>query len=451
MFIHQSKNPQKLYIVGKDVYAKWLKKQSKDCQQQAALIINEACEGSFAQWFEDNKLNGVLVFEKSIFACFGHLAKKLQTGDWEIIGKDFDLEQALVAYMMGYYKFDKYKSKSKPISEANILVEDKTLLQRLEVKQKGIFLARNLINEPVNILGPIELAKKAEDLAKEYAAKVKIYQGESLQKEFPAVYAVGKSSPDTSRVLDIRWHKKNAPKITLIGKGVCFDTGGVNVKPSGSMRHMKKDMGGAANVLGLATMIMGLDLNIDLRVILPMVENNISAKAFRPGDIYKGRGGKTIEIGHTDAEGRMILSDCLSLASEENNDYIIDMATLTGAARVALGAEVGAIMGNDDKAIKQIVKQSFACEDYLWQLPLFEGYRRHLSSNVADLNNVSETAAGMAGAITAGLFLSEFVGEGQKWMHFDIFGWNPTGQRAGHPAGGEAMGIRAILSWLENL
>ncbi|MFV0321444.1 MAG: leucyl aminopeptidase family protein [Alphaproteobacteria bacterium] len=451
MFISQSDKPQNLHIVAKVGFADWVKQQSTPCQAQLGLALTDIEEGSFAKWTIDDETQALLILDRSVFHAFGNLSTQLKSGDWIIQGNGFDMEQALTAYFMGYYQFTAYKSKSSPISQANIVVDDAALLERLNIKKKAIFLTRDLINEPVNILGPIELAQVAEDIAQEYGAKIKIYKGKALEQEFPAVYAVGKSAPDTARVADIRWHKKDAPKITLVGKGVCFDTGGVDVKPASSMRLMKKDMGGAANVLGLATMIMGLDLNIDLRVIIPMVENNISAKAFRPGDVYKARNGKTIEIGHTDAEGRVILADCLALASEENNDYIIDMATLTGAARVALGAEIVALMGNDNDAIQDIVKKGDALDDYLWQLPLYEGYRRHIRSTIADVTNSAEGAAGMGGAITAGLFLSEFVGEGQKWMHFDLLAWNMNGTRPGHPIGGEAMAIRAILAWLEDL
>ncbi len=449
MLISPSDNAQSLYVFSIKDYKKWFEKQSTYVKNQILLSIVEPKENSFAQWVEGNQIFAVLIIGSSTFDAFGHLSKKLNAGKWKIKGSGFNKEQAFLAFIMGAYQFNGYKKRENDNSLAELIVEDEALLAQLHVMQKAIYLTRHLINLPANYLSPAVLAQKTEDIAQEFKADITIYEGHLLQKKFPAIYAVGKSVPDSARLIDMRWPKKNALKITLVGKAVCFDTGGVNVKPDKSMRLMKKDMGGAANALGLAYMIMGLNLNIDLRVILPAVENSISALAMRPGDVYKSRNGKSIEIGHTDAEGRVILADGLALASEEDNDYIIDMATLTGAARVALGSEIVAVMGNCSKEIQEIIKIGQKEEDAIWELPLFESYRRHISSTIADVNNAAEGAPGLGGAITAGLFLSEFIGDGQKWMHFDMLAWNNNGMRPAHPKGGEAMAIRALLKWLK--
>lgn len=456
MLVSSSNNPFTLFVFSLEEYKKWVTEQSLYVQKQIQLSVKEAKENSLAQWVDgEGQIFAVLILGNSVFDAFGHLSQRLQQGHWQMKGQGFDKEQALLAFMMGSYQFKGHKQKEEK-NEAlavSFIVEDEKLKHRLEVMGEAIFMTRNLINEPVNYLSPKDLAEKAQEVAQKFKAHIKIYEGSELEKEFPAVHAVGKSAPHSApqspRLVDMRWPKKGGLKLTLVGKGVCFDTGGVNVKPDKSMRLMKKDMGGAANALGLAYMIMGLDLNIDLRLIIPAVENSISAEAMRPGDVYTARNGKSIEIGHTDAEGRVILADGLALASEEENDYIMDMATLTGAARVALGAEIVAAMGNCSAEIQEIIQQGVSKEDPIWELPLFEGYRRHIASSVADVNNAGEGAPGLGGAITAGLFLSEFVGQGQKWMHFDMLAWNNNGMRAGHPKGGEAMAIRALLAWLE--
>ncbi len=449
MFVSSAQNPQYLYVFSLSDYENWFQQQKDSVRQQIMLSIAEPTIGSLGQWVDDGQVAAVLILGESVFSSFGDLSQKLQAGSWQIKGSGFDKEQAFTALFMGAYRFDGYKKEPQPaLRDVSFVIEDDGMLKRLKVMQRSIYLTRDLINRPVNHLTPAALAEVAQDVAQEFKAQIDIYKGDVLKEEFPAVYAVGQSVPHSPRLVDMRWPKKGGLKITLVGKGVCFDTGGVNVKPDASMRLMKKDMGGAANALGLAVMIMGLDLNIDLRVILPLVENSISPAAMRPGDVYKSRNGKSIEIGHTDAEGRVILADGLALASEEANDYIIDMATLTGAARVALGAEIVAVMGNCKQEIEEIVALSHPLEDAIWQLPLYEPYRRHIRSDIADVNNAAEGAPGLGGAITAGLFLSEFVGEEQKWMHFDMLAWNNSSSN-GHPKGGEAMAIRSLLYWLK--
>jgi leucyl aminopeptidase len=279
-------------------------------------------------------------------------------------------------------------------------------------------------------------------LTRKHKARVSVVKGDDLlAKNFPMIHAVGRASDKAPRLIDMAWGDRNAPKVTLVGKGVCFDTGGLDIKPSSGMLLMKKDMGGAANVLGLASMIMASRLKVRLRVLIPAVENAISGNAFRPGDVLKSRKGQTVEIGNTDAEGRLVLADALALADEEEPEILVDMATLTGAARVALGPDLPPFYTDDDRLASDLAAAAREQEDPLWRMPLWRPYDAKLSSKVADMNNV--TTDGFAGSITAALFLKRFVEKAKSWAHFDIFAWNPSDRPHG-PAGGEAQGIRAL-------
>jgi leucyl aminopeptidase len=291
-------------------------------------------------------------------------------------------------------------------------------------------------------MGPDALEKAVRDLATIYDADVRVTAGEYLlRKNFPMIHAVGRASSQAPRLIDMRWGSKSAPKVTLIGKGVCFDTGGLDIKPASGMLLMKKDMGGAANVLGLASMIMAAKLKVRLRVLIPAVENSIAANSFRPGDVLTSRKGITVEVGNTDAEGRLVLADALTLADEDEPQMLVDMATLTGAARVALGPDLPPFYTDDEKLASDLSSASVAVEDPLWRMPLWRAYDAKLSSKIADMNNV--TSDGFAGSITAALFLKRFVEKTHAWVHFDIFAWNPVDRPHG-PAGGEAQGIRAL-------
>jgi leucyl aminopeptidase len=305
-----------------------------------------------------------------------------------------------------------------------------------------VFLARDLINTPANDMGPEALEKAARRLARAHKATVAVVKGEDLlKKNFPIIHAVGRASAEAPRLIDLTWGPKGAPKVTLVGKGVCFDTGGLDVKTASGMLLMKKDMGGAANVLGLASMIMEAGLKLRLRVLVPAVENSISAGSFRPGDVLTSRKGLTVEIGNTDAEGRLVLADALALADEEAPQLLVDMATLTGAARVALGPDLPPFYTDDEALAADIAAASAAEEDPLWRMPLWRPYAAKLASKIADTNNV--TSDGFAGSVTAALFLQRFVGKAKSWAHFDIYGWNPADRPHG-PIGGEAQGIRAL-------
>jgi leucyl aminopeptidase len=307
---------------------------------------------------------------------------------------------------------------------------------------EGVFLARDLVNTPTNDMGPDDLERAVRALAKKYRAKVSVVAGDDLlAKNFPMIHAVGRASDKAPRLIDMVWGDRNAPKVTLVGKGVCFDTGGLDIKPSSGMLLMKKDMGGAANVLGLASMIMAGGLKVRLRVLIPAVENAISGNAFRPGDVLRSRKGLSVEIGNTDAEGRLVLADALALADEEEPQLLIDMATLTGAARVALGPDLPPFYTDDDGLAADLAAAALEQEDPLWRMPLWQPYDAKLASKIADMNNV--TSDGFAGSITAALFLKRFVEKAGGWAHFDIFAWNPADRPHG-PAGGEAQGIRAL-------
>ena len=380
----------------------------------------------------------------------GSLARGLPHGTYTFEGFNDAKTSTLAAlgWGLGAYRFDKYKNSLnlKTLLQWPAACDRKIVEQTLE----AIFLVRDLINTPAEDMGPSELEKAARTLAKKYQAKIKVIKGKQLlTKNYPAIHAIGRASDDEPRLLDLTWGKPTHPKVTLIGKGVCFDTGGLDIKPASGMKLMKKDMGGAAHVLGLASMLMSSHSKVRLRVLIPAVENNIAGNAIRPLDIIRTRNGKTIEIGHTDAEGRVILADALSEAARDNPGIIIDFATLTGAARVALGTELPALFTNDDEFAKTLLASGISCQDELWRMPLWSDYRCQIKGKTADLTNSAES--GFGGAITAALFLQEFVEPTTSWAHIDLMAWNTT-TRPGRPEGGEAMGLRAvyqaILVWI---
>ena len=312
---------------------------------------------------------------------------------------------------------------------------------------EATYLVRDLVTTPAEDLGPEELEQCARDLAKAHGGRVTAIRGEDLlAKNYPAVHAVGRAATKTPRLIDLRWGKANPPKVTLVGKGVCFDSGGRDLKPASGMLLMKKDMGGAAHVLGLAHAIMDAKLKLRLRLLVPAVENAVAGNAFRPLDVLPTRKGLSVEVGNTDAEGRLILCDALAEAMREEPALILDFATLTGAARVALGTEVPALFANQDTLADELLGAGAKEQDPLWRLPLLDAYDRHLSSAVADVSNVGGGRYG--GAITAALFLRRFVGRSAPWAHVDLNAYN-TDRRPGRPKGGEAMGLRAVYGALE--
>ncbi|ESY51936.1 MULTISPECIES: leucyl aminopeptidase family protein [unclassified Mesorhizobium] len=370
----------------------------------------------------------------------GMLARALPEGDWHFAAAPAEPELAAIALVLGGYVFTRYGKKSgKALRFALPPGADAGHVRRIA---DGVFLARDLVNTPTSDMGPDELEKAVRTLAATHKAEVSVIKGDDLLKQnFPMIHAVGRASVGAPRLIDMVWGPEGAPKVTLVGKGVCFDTGGLDIKPSSGMLLMKKDMGGAANVLGLASMIMAAGLKIRLRVLIPAVENSIAGNAFRPGDVLTSRKGLTVEIGNTDAEGRLVLADALALADDEEPELLIDMATLTGAARVALGPDLPPFYTGDEALASELAAASVAVEDPLWRMPLWRPYDGRLASKIADINNV--TTDGFAGSVTAALFLKRFVERTTGWAHFDIFAWNPSDRPYG-PAGGEAQGIRAL-------
>jgi leucyl aminopeptidase len=370
----------------------------------------------------------------------GTLACKLPEGDWFFATEPGDANQAAIGLALGGYDFTRYGKK--PGRKLRFALPDGADGAHVERIAESVFLTRDLVNTPTNDMGPEALEVAARTLGKRHNGEISVTKGdELLAQNFPMIHAVGRASAEAPRLIDLVWGPKEAPKITLVGKGVCFDTGGLDIKPASSMLLMKKDMGGAANVLGLASMVMAAKLPVRLRVLIPAVENSISANAFRPGDVLQSRKGITVEIGNTDAEGRLVLADALALADEEEPELLIDMATLTGAARVALGPDLPPFYTDDDALAAELADAAFATADPLWRMPLWKPYDSKLSSKIADMNNV--TTDGFAGSITAALFLKRFVEKTPGWAHFDIFAWSPN-ERPHCPVGGEAQAIRAI-------
>jgi len=370
----------------------------------------------------------------------GRLARSLPAGDWHIETAPLTAQRLVMGFGLGSYRFERYKA-DKGAFPTLMIPRD---ADAADIKRQlaGVFLARDLINTPTNDMGPNQMEAVFRALAEHYKAECSVIAGDDLlAQNFPLVHTVGRASADAPRLLEMRWGKKGHRRITLVGKGVCFDTGGLDIKPSASMLLMKKDMGGAANIMGLALMIMDAKLKVDLRVIIPVVENSISANAFRPGDIYKSRKGLTVQIDNTDAEGRLILADALAYADEEAPDLLIDMATLTGAARVALGPDLPPLFTDDEHLADDLTEASLETDDPLWRLPLYMGYDKDIRAKFADITNAP--AGGMAGAITAALFLKRFVTNTRSWAHLDIYGWAPS-ERAHSPGGGEAQAIRAL-------
>jgi len=372
----------------------------------------------------------------------GLLPGLLPPGTYRFANLPHDARLAALAFVLGSYQFSRYR-KPEPRNIRLVLpngVDGEDLTRIIE----GVTLCRDLTNTPSNDMGPAELEAASRALAKQHGAKVQVTSGDALAKNFPLVSAVGGGSARAPRLIDFTWGKAGDPKITLVGKGVCFDTGGLDIKPDTGMLNMKKDMAGAATALALAHMIMARGLKLRLRVIIPAVENSISGTSFRPRDVYMSRKGISVEIGNTDAEGRLILADALALADEDKPALIVDFATLTGAARVALGPDVPPFFTDDDALAGQLMRASAAENDPLWRMPLWRPYETMLDSKVADLNNVA--TGGHGGAITAALFLRRFV-TAKSWVHLDIFAWTPTA-KPGRPEGADCQAARAVYSLL---
>lgn len=427
--------------------------QSELSPSHAAWVLANGVSAGSGQAFALPDADGAIVeyvfltVEDPGLWDWAYLPGHLPSGSYQLVDdtlRDEDRNNAAIGWGFATYLYGHYrKSDLVPPSLIYPARCDRVLV---DATIKNTNRVRNLITTPANDLGPEELAMAAEEVAHEHNAEISIIVGDELLKHnYPAVHAVGRAHDRAPRLIDMRWGKKNARKLTLVGKGVCFDTGGLDLKPASGMELMKKDMGGAAHVLGLAGMIMAAEMPVCLRVLIPAVENSVSANAMRPGDVLDTRKGLTIEIGNTDAEGRVILADALHEAASENPEVIIDFATLTGAARVALGTDLPALFANNDTLADQLLEASLETEDPLWRLPLWSGYRKNIRGKIADLTN--SPAGRFGGAITAALFLEHFVNEDVAWAHIDLMAWN-LASSPGRPEGGEAMGMRAVFAGL---
>jgi leucyl aminopeptidase len=440
-----------IHPVARSQYRNWLKGQNASLRNWIAATGFKAEPARHLLLpARDGGIGSVLlILEDGLdLWSWGALPQSIPEGRYRIDAPLTPLQAsaAALAWALGAYSFDRYR---KPKREPARLVWPKNANRaKVETMAASVHWVRDMINTPADDMGPAELAAEAETLAKANDASFKVIVGDALLKaDYPSVHAVGRASSRPPRLIDIKWGTKG-PKIALVGKGVCFDSGGLDLKNAAGMLQMKKDMGGAAHVLGLARMIMETRLPVRLRVLVPAVENAVSGNAFHPLDILKTRKGISVEVGNTDAEGRLILSDALTEADRDDPALIVDFATLTGAARVALGPELPALFSNHDATADSLLKLAIENQEPFWRLPLHKPYRRMLDSKIADINNVGD--GGFAGAITAALFLSEFVRPTTPWVHFDIMAANARG-RPGRPEGADAMGLRAVYAHIATL
>ncbi|MWV27365.1 leucyl aminopeptidase family protein [Aurantiacibacter rhizosphaerae] len=374
--------------------------------------------------------------------CLAKLAEDLPAGTYRLANAKAG--PAMFGWQTAQYRFTRYRDDSDAEGPRVLLTEDVAKIELVSAEAQAACLVRDLVNTPAEDMGPAALEAEAERIAKAQDAAITVTRGDALEKGFPMVHAVGRAAErkHAPRLIELEWGDESHPRVAIVGKGVCFDSGGLDIKPSRGMLLMKKDMGGAAHALALAELIMKAGLKLRLHCIVPAVENAIAGNAFRPGDVLDSRKGLSVEIGNTDAEGRLILGDALTLASEHEPDLIIDFATLTGAARVALGPDLPALMTRRDQTAEQLIAAGKAHDDAPWRLPLPDGYREWLKSDIADINNTHTN--GYAGASVAGLFLDRFVGEDIDWAHFDTFAWRPSA-KPGRTKGGAALGLRAAF------
>lgn len=402
---------------------------------------------------KSGQLHAVLfgVNETDSFFIFGDLPNRLPPGTYQFAEESFasseDLERALIAWGLGHYRFSTYRQQEIPKNK--MVIPQSIPAQSLEYLVKTHYFIRDLINTPAEDMGPDNLAAAAIQVGREFQARTAVYSGDALlQENYPAIYMVGRAGQQKPHFVSLEWGDLNKPCLVLIGKGICFDTGGLDLKTSDGMRLMKKDMSGAAYALGLARLIMAQKLPVHLKVYIPVAENAVSGLSYRPGDVINTRAGLTVEIANTDAEGRLVLCDALAEACRHHPDRIIDFSTLTGAARVALGPDLPALFCNDETMSQQLLVSAKRVKDPIWRLPLYKPYENYLKSEIADLSNASSQPH--AGAITAALFLQRFVTPNTPWAHFDLTAWNLTAT-PGRPVGAEVMAVRAVFDYLKNV
>ena len=436
-------------LVNKDGYAAWAKRLTTG--QRAALEGQKFDGGPYQVgvvpdgdgWFA---VGGVADPASLSSWCLAKLAEALPAGIYRLA--DGDPGPALFGWQTAQYRFTRYREDKDATGARVLLTGDAKAIEPALAEARAAMKVMDLVNTSPEDMGPAALEAEAEALAKAHKAKLSVTKGEALEREYPMVHAVGRAAAreHAPRMIHLTWGKESDPVLAIVGKGVCFDSGGLDIKPAAGMLLMKKDMGGAAHALALAGLVMGAGLKVRLHLLVPAVENAIAGNAFRPGDVLRSRQGLTVEITNTDAEGRLILGDALTRASEEKPDLVVDFATLTGAARVALGPDLPAMMTRRDETAEALAAAGKAHDDEVWRLPLPDSYREWLKSDIADLNN--SPANGFAGASVAGLFLDRFVGEGIDWAHFDTFAWRPAA-KPGRPKGGAALGLRAAWHMLQ--
>ncbi len=441
-----------IHLVDKNSFADWSKRQSAG---RRALLEAARFEGKTAFQFailpaahgHDWEIVSTVanVAELSPW-CLAKLGEALPEGTYRLA--EGDAGPAMLGWLLGQHRFTSYKSNNEDQRGARVLLtkEAAEIERTVRIAQATTYV-RDLVDTPAADLGPAELEGAARELGKEYGAKVEVTSGDALEQGFPMIAAVGQGAvrERAPRLIELNWGKDSSPRIAIIGKGVCFDSGGLDIKPASGMRLMKKDMGGAAHALALARLIMAERLPVRLHMLVPAVENSVSAAALRPGDVIGSRKGLQVEIDNTDAEGRLILGDALVKAGEAEPELIIDFATLTGAARIALGPDLPAMFANDDALAADLEAAAKEVTDPIWRMPLWDGYEEMLKSDLADLSNAADSP--MAGSVTAALFLRRFVPEGTPWAHFDTFAWRPAA-KPGRPKGGEAMGLRSVFAML---
>ena len=436
-----------LHVVDKAGFAAWRDAQAPAVQAWLSAQRFDGSAGSAQSWADgEGAIAGaVLGIGDALDAySYAHAPLALPAGDWQLVGElNDDARQALhLGWGLGCYRFDRYKKNTR----APARLVDTFDAETLDVLAACVRV-RDLVNTPTEHMGPGDLEALARDLAATHGASITVIAGDDLlAQNYPAIHAVGRASHRAPRIIELSWGDASHPHVAICGKGVCFDTGGLDLKTAVGMRNMKKDMGGAAHALALAELVMARKLPLRLTALVPAVENAVGPDAFRPGEVVATRTGVSVEIDNTDAEGRMVLCDALARACELKPDLLLDFATLTGAARVALGPDLPVLYANDEALANDWLEAGNTARDPLWRMPLWRPYLRYLTSGIADLANGS--ASTMAGSITAALFLERFVTEGQRWAHVDVYSWNDS-DRAGKPAGGEAQGLRACYAMLK--
>jgi leucyl aminopeptidase len=439
-----------LHLVDKKNVEDWLKGQPERIRGAAAAqgFKGEGSQlailpGEKAGW---SAVLGVANVDELSPWCLAKAAETLPEGTYRVEGRGPG--PATLGWLLGQYRFDRYKSEGQKKGPRVLLTDDPARIEETLHLAESTFLVRDLVNVPAQDLGPAELEAAAGALAKDAGVKLTVTLGDRLATDYPMIHAVGRaaSADRAPRLIELEWGDQRHPRIAIVGKGVCFDSGGLDIKNASGMRLMKKDMGGAAHALGLAGLIVRNRLPVRLHLLIPAVENAISGNAFRPGDVLRSRQGVTVEIGNTDAEGRLILADALAKAVEEKPELIVDFATLTGAARVALGPDLPALFANDDALAADLLAGGEAVSDPLWRMPLWKAYNEMFASDIADIGNASD--APLAGAVTAALFLQRFVPDELPWAHLDTFAWRPSA-KPGRPKGGEALGLRAAWQMLK--